>query len=126
MKSETVSSWFDHVKNFWSDLVARFNTSSFDIVQILLYGGVAFIAGFLVNRYFRSLFLGILLSVAFIVFLHYSQIILIDMTKLKALLGITSDHSLEWYLSEALNWIKNNVILSLSAFFGFMIGYKSA
>ncbi len=119
-------SWQQQAQLWWDDLLLRLDFKSVDLMRLALYGGVSFIIGFLIKRYFRSLFIGILLSLVLIGFLHYTQIITLDFAKLNALLGLSADRSLESYLHLATSWVKDNVVLALSIFIGFIIGYKAA
>lgn len=126
MKASPALTWQEQIMSWWQQLVQQFNMQSVEIFQLIFYGGAAFIIGFLIKRYFRSLFIGLILSLIFIAFLHYAQIITLDVGKLNEFIGFGRADTLENYFKILVLWIKNNLVLAAATFLGFLIGYQSA
>lgn len=95
-------------------------------VEIAGYLIAGFIAGFLIKyggRLFFLLFLGALMALWA---LDYFQMVTIHYSVLKQVLGLSQDMTMADFLTQTNSWIREHIIESLAAFFGFVFAWKYA
>lgn len=118
------------LKNLWTSLKLKlatyFHSLSLDAnkaMHILAYSGVAFLAGFLFKRYFRTAFIIILVFAVTCFALTYFGFIAIDWVKIQSVTGVKSTDTVSSLSTVAGLWIKKNILVSLGALVGFIVGY---
>jgi len=131
MASKNVSvegGWFETLKEKLTidALLQKFKLSKNKIIEIGLYLGVGFLAGFLLRRYFKYIVVIIAIIVGF-VFLEKSGVIhiTVDWTRFQEVFGIQISQKIDGgLLSKYWVWIKDNVVVAVSFSVGFFIGLK--
>ncbi|MBL4587715.1 hypothetical protein JKY79_00020 [Candidatus Babeliales bacterium] len=88
-----------------------------------LLSGLIF--GILAKRYFRVLFWIGLFSATIIFFLEYKSIVNINWTALNIFLGLSETATFDSLLTMFLEWLKQNVLVSVISTIGFLLGLKS-
>src|SRR5690242_2249384 len=119
-------SWWDQMKSkFDGDWIKQFDFSTQTLIELATYCGIGFLSGFLVKRYGRVV-VTIVISLA-VIFgaLSYMQIISIDWTQIRSIMGIDESASLDTLFQTIIMWIKDHVKIVVSALVGFFIGYKA-
>ena len=95
------------------------------LVQGLLFFGAAFILGICVKRYFKLLVVGLFLTSVIYLLLDYNNLITVDWLSVKQLLGVPMQQANVRTIVEAIwGWIRTNVMLSIVALIGFLVGYR--
>lgn len=95
-------------------------------VELGAYMIAGFIVGFLVKhggRFFFMLLLGAFLALWA---LDYFKIVTIHYTMFKSVVGLPADMTFNDIITVSTTWIKEHIIESLVAFFGFIIAWKFA
>lgn len=95
-------------------------------VEILSYTGVAFLAGFLFKRFFRTAFVVTLCFFSALFLLTYFGFVTVDWAKIQELTGVHSTDTVAALGAAATLWIRENVLVSLGSLVGFVIGYSVA
>jgi uncharacterized membrane protein (Fun14 family) len=98
--------------------------SSADAIRAVIYFGVGFAVGFLFKRYFKFLLGSVLAALILILFLYYNKILDIDWEALNLFLGLEPTADFGVLLNNIFEWIKLNLLMSISSAVGFLIGYK--
>jgi uncharacterized membrane protein (Fun14 family) len=94
------------------------------LIEVGIYWGCGFLTGYFLKR-FSNAFVIIILTLLALFLLHQAQIINLsfNMDKLREFFGIVTTHDSSW-LSAYLHWVKDNIILVLSFFIGFLMGIR--
>lgn len=117
----------DKLKSFlnWNTLSSRLRLSKEKLIEIGLYFGVGFLAGFILHRYAYIVAFLILFIVGLI---GLQQINLIDITiywdEVGALLGMKQVAISPNIFSTMWSWVQLNVIVVISLILGFWLGAK--
>lgn len=132
--SEFFSSAMENIKAFWTDFDLKtwaesVGGSSAQAIQAAVYFGLSFAIGFLFKKYFKFLFMTFLVSFFVIAFLHYNKLgVTIDFKAIKTMLGLGNSapamSDINILASMFFDWVKSNVLLSVSSVVGFFVGYK--
>jgi uncharacterized membrane protein (Fun14 family) len=93
-------------------------------VEILSYAGVAFLAGFLFKRFFRTAFIVTLSFLGTLFLLTYLGFISVDWVKVQTLTGVHSTDTIAGLGAAVSIWVRENVLVSMGAFVGFIVGYS--
>jgi len=118
--------WFDAIKDKSSGLFDKIRDSKESIVDVALYAGLGFLLGYLVKR-FSSYLIMIAIFIVIIVALQQFEVIFVavNWAKIQSALGMqpaaTVDASL---MSSCWEWMKANVLISVSFIIGFLLGLK--
>ena len=110
------------LQEFWNS----FEKPSSWYVELSAYVIAGFIVGFLVKhggRFFFMLLLGAFLALWA---LDYFNIVTIHYPVFKTVVGVPADTSVNDVTLTVTGWIKEHIIESLVAFFGFIIAWKFA
>ena len=105
----------------WAEDVG--GTSS-EAVQAGIYFGVGFAIGFLFKKYFKFLLACLFASVVLILVLEYNKVLEIDWQAFNVLVGFEPNADIGVILNSIFDWIKENLLVSVSSIVGFLIGYK--
>lgn len=116
---ETVKEWWQGI-----DFDKIFGSSSTDAVQVAIFFVTSFAVGFLFKKYLKFIFMCLLMSFLLIKGLEYYKVLDIDWEQLNILLGFKPQTTFGELTNLAVEWIKVNVVVSVSAGVGFLIGYK--
>jgi hypothetical protein len=131
LDSMTLTTTADKVKGFWNEFDMKkwsqdVGGNYSEAVQAVIYFGVSFGAGFIIKRHFKLIFGCLALSLILIKGMEYYKLLEIDYTAIKDLFGISADKKdfITPLVMQTTDWIKANLIASIAALIGFLIGYK--
>lgn len=118
--------WFDAAKSKAGGLFEKIKDSKDTLFDIALYGGLGFLVGYLVKKFSGYL---IMLAIFIVVILALQQFELlfvsVNWAKIQSAVGIqpavTPDASM---LGMVWEWMKVNVLISVSFIIGFLLGLK--
>ncbi len=117
------------VKDFWNSLdleqwSEKIGGTSGEAIQAAIYFGLSFAIGFLFKKYFKFCFLCLIITVVSIKALEYNGFITIDMEAIKTALGMAGEGNVNTLLNAGIEWIKGHLLVFVSSFVGFLVGYK--
>ncbi len=133
MESNTLTSTMDKVKSAWSEFdldkwsnEIGGNPTVAQAIQAGIYFCISFIFGYLLKRHFKTIIISLLLSAIIIKGLEYYKLIEIDWNAIKDLLGISTEKTdfITPFINSAVEWIKNNIIISIASLVGFLLGSR--
>jgi len=120
--------WIENIKNALnpSKIMERLNLSRGKLLELGLFLGLGFVAGFLLKKYAKYLVIFILLIIGFVFLDRYGIIkFAIDWNKVQEVVGMkTVAMSGDSLLHIIWEWIKTNVGIVLSFSVGFLLGLK--
>lgn len=125
----TVNGIFDAIKTNWQKVDLKkwshdIGGSSAEAVHAAMYFVIAFGFGFLLKKYFKYLFAGLVIAVIAIAFLEYSKMLTIDWAAIKATTGINTTADLNTLASSSVAWVKANIFLFGASIIGLLLGYR--
>ncbi len=117
------------VKNFFTgfDLkqwAEKIGGSSAEAIEAAVYFGLCFAIGFLFKKYFKLIFVCLVVSAFVVLGLDYLKMIVIDWPAIKASLGISAGMDLNSMVTHFFDWIKAHLLLFIASIVGFFVGYK--
>jgi uncharacterized membrane protein (Fun14 family) len=123
------TSLLDTVKETLSPntLMEKIKSSKDRLLEIAIYGGIGFISGFLLKKYSTYVGVCILLLIGLGVLHHLGVInIMISWDKVNDFFGIQAvqDMSADNILTSLWEWMKVNMVISISYIVGLFIGLK--
>jgi hypothetical protein len=126
---ELFNDFLNRIKEMWSnfDLKKISNDvggTSAEAVQAAMYFGASFALGFLFKKYFKFLFSCLIISAILIKILEYNTLLTVNWNAIWLFLGVGPETGFNTIINQYFDWIKNNIVLFISAFIGFLIGYK--
>lgn len=128
----TTSSCMDYIKGFWNafDLKAlssRIGGSSAQAVEAVVYFGVSFLIGFLFKKYFKIIFISLVVAGLLVFVLHHNNMLTIDWAAIKACGGFGPEADMHTIVKsfgmQLVDWIKENVLVAIASAVGFLLGY---
>lgn len=130
--TKTLQTFFDSVKNMWLqfDLKAWANNlggSSSQAILAAVYFGLSFAIGYLFKKYFKFLFMSLIVAGFVIVLAHYNGLITINMGAIKNLFGIgtkVTGGDVNILINRFFDWVRDNLLYFISCVVGFFVGYK--
>lgn len=127
--AQYANSAIDSVKKFWTDLdikswAERIGGSSAEAVEAAIYFGLSFGAGFLFKKYFKLLFICLVVALFMIKSMEYAKFLVIDWTAVKSFFGITGGSDFNTLTNRCFDWIKEHLLLFIASTIGFLVGYK--
>lgn len=127
--AEYFSAFAENVKSFWQGLDMKkwaesIGGSSAEAVMAAVFFGLSLAIGFLFKKYFKFVFVCLLVSAFIIKSLEVAQLLTIDWTAVQTLLGMKSATDFNTLLNIWFMWIRNNLLLFISSVVGFLVGYK--
>ena len=117
----------DSIKGWWKSLGIEqkiLGDASYDAVQVSIFFVTFFAIGFLFKKYLRFIFMSLLITFLVIKGLEYYKLINVDWGSLKAMMGFDPAATLEMMYTKTSIWIRTNMVVFLSSFVGFVVGYK--
>ena len=119
--------WFDKLKNSLQldKLAEKLNFSKHKILDMALFFGIGFLAGFLWKRYANYFIAGIIFT-TILILLHQIDLIhlSINWVKVQECCGIEPASADADMLTMLWDWAKNNVLIIFSFIIGFCFGAK--
>ena len=120
--------WFETFKdklNF-DALTKKFDLSKDKVFTLLAYLGAGFLAGFLIKKYFRYVFVLALIIVGIYLLQRTGAVtITIDWVRMNEVFGIKAMPQMDGNtFAIAWAWIRANMAVSISFLLGFIIGWK--
>lgn len=109
-----------------NEFLAKINLSKDRILDVLIYGGIGFLSGFLFKKFSRYVIV-VLLTLGGIFALNYLGIIqiFVDWDKMNSFLGIQQVAVPNGNMFSLLfEWVKVNVLITISFVVGFLLGMK--
>lgn len=130
--SSTFSTAADSLKRFWLQFNLKkwaedIGGSSAQAIQAAAYFALSFAIGFLFKKYFRFLFMCLVVSAFIVLLLHYNKLAVIDVKAIKAMLGLTGgapSGDMNVLINRFFDWVRDNMLFFISSIVGFVIGYK--
>jgi uncharacterized membrane protein (Fun14 family) len=135
MESNTITNTMDKVKtawnefdlNKWSNEVGGSSPAA-EAIQAGIYFCISFGIGYVFKKHFKTIVLSLLLSALIIKGLEYYKLLEIDWNAIKNLLGVSTPADKQDLMAPMANncveWVKHNVIITISALIGFLLGCK--
>lgn len=126
VEGTTQSGWMDTVKSKSSSLIEKIRDSKETIFDIALYGGLGFLLGYLVKKFSSYLIaFAIFILILFVLQQFEFMFVAINWAKVQSTLGIQPVNSAEASILGAVwEWMKANVLISVSFIIGFLLGLK--
>lgn len=117
---EKMKSWFK-----WDAIHQKLNLSKDTFIEIGLYLGAGFLAGFLLKKYAHIIFLLTFFVVGIVILQQYDVLSLsINWDKAESVLGIHRTTISTSTLHMIWDWMKLNLFIVISFVVGFMFGFK--
>ena len=116
--------WWRMVQQQFEALIQRLNISLQDIVRILSFFGIGFFVGFLLKKYLRYFFIITLTLIFFFIVFDRFGVILVDWSHIQQLTGVDPQSTIQYTGEQILLIIQEHIILVISGFIGFVIGYR--
>ena len=129
--SENFHAFVDKIKLWWQEfnlqtLSERVGGSSAEAIQAAVYFGVAFISGFFFKKYAKFLIITMVILGVTMKLLEYNNVITIHWETMRIMTGIESPFDFNIFMKTSFAWIKQNILLTVAAALGFLVGYKLA
>lgn len=108
-------------------IIQKAKLSKDKIYEAVLYGGIGLISGYLVKRYSAYVVMAVIALIGLWVLQQYGVVhIAINWDKVYEVFGIqvAQDVSADTVLGMAWEWIKVNMVISISYLIGFFIGLR--
>jgi uncharacterized membrane protein (Fun14 family) len=121
---DTAVGIFHRAKTSALDWLNSLDLNSRKVIEIVSFFGIGFFSGFLLKKYFRYVLLSLIVLTVVAFILENSSIIHIDWNRVRSILGIASTDTIDSIFYVSFDWVKANVVSSISALIGFVIGYK--
>jgi len=121
--TETAKGWFETLKAKVQSFFDNLNLNQQTLVEYAAYFGVGFFSGFIFKKYARGFILYALIFGGLLYGLHYFEIITIDWTKLKDLIGMTHTDTGD-AMAPYIKWAREHIMQLIIGIIGFVIGYN--
>ena len=121
---QTSKEILDTFKTKFNEYTASLSLDSAKAIEILSYTGVAFVAGFLFKKFFKTAFLVAISFFAILFVLSYLGLISIDWVKLQAVTGVHTTDTISSVGSAVYSWAWANILATSGAIVGFIVGYS--
>lgn len=108
------------VSSFFSQMSLSANT----FLQLGMYLVGGFIFGFLLKKYFSTVIFLLVLGLLLVLGFEYLQVITIDWTAFRSLLGLQEQMTIGQLLTAWGTMIKDNLVPVISGLVGFIVGYR--
>jgi hypothetical protein len=126
---EYVSGALESTKKFWHDLDIKkwseqIGGSSAEAIEAAVYFCLSFAVGFLFKKYFKFIFICLIVSLFIIKGMEYSNFLVVNWDAIKTFFGMTGPTDFNAVVDHFFDWIKNHLLLFIAATVGFLVGYK--
>lgn len=114
------------MKGWWEkiDLEGWFGESSADAIQVAVYFVSFFAIGFLFKKYLKFIFFALLFSIVLIKGMEYYKILDVDWEALNTFLGFEPKATIGSIANMVFDWVRVNLVVTISSTLGFLLGYK--
>ncbi len=119
-------SWWESCQQYIYQVLERFKLNTHDLIQLLAFFVMGFCVGFLFKKYVRYFFILTLLFVLLIMIFNRMGIVLINWGHMQQLTGIDSGMTLKQCFEQIALMVRENLLLTISALIGFMLGFRVA
>jgi len=116
--------WWESLEQYFEQFIQKLGVTLQDIVQMLSFFGIGFLTGFLLKKYMRYFFIITSIMIIFLIVFDHFGIILINWSHVQQLTGIDPTNTIQQVGEHVIALVKENIILTISGFFGFIIGYR--
>lgn len=110
-------SWFEMIQNFFVGYPMW-------AVELGVFGVGGLLVGFLFKGIGRFLVLLAILGISIAVILHYTQVVVLPVAKIKTLLGLRDVFSIQEGFQVFAAWSREHLIALLSLIVGLLLGWK--
>ncbi len=129
--NENLHGFMDKVRMWWGEfnlqtLSEKVGGSSAEAIHAAVYFGVAFISGFLFKKYAKFLLLTLIFMVVTLKVMEYNNLISFHWDTLQTMTGIEVPLDFNFVMKTSFAWVKQNILLTVAAALGFLVGYKLA
>ncbi|MDR3647062.1 MAG: hypothetical protein P4L22_05985 [Candidatus Babeliales bacterium] len=123
-QASSVTNWMDSIKETLLNWYNKLDLNSNKVIELASYFAVAFFIGFILKRHARILFsCAIVLTIALLIFAYF-DLAFINWSKVRELTNISPNDTLGTLIENCIIWVKQNIILVISALLGILFGYK--
>lgn len=116
--------WFDTIKSKIEEFIGQFELSWEQLTQLGIALAAGITLGFLVKRYGRQTIFFLIFFAGLLFGLEYLNVITIQWTNLKDLVGLAPAETVEGVARGYFDWAQKNVVAVVTGLIGFLIGYK--
>lgn len=106
------------------DWFNKLDISTSKMLELLAYFGVGFFVGFLLKKYFKYIFIAILILALSLFVLQNINVVSIDWMKIRQITGVSPEDTIGSLFQVYLEWVKQNILIISTGFVGLLIGYK--
>jgi uncharacterized membrane protein (Fun14 family) len=124
INTNVIHNWYESAKNFIDEWARKINLTGAQVMEFLSYLGIGFVVGFLFKKFSSHALIAIGVFILGVLGLETLGILTIDWTQVNNLTGIGPSDTIGSLLSNYFMWLKEHFGVVLSAFIGFLIGYK--
>lgn len=119
----------DSIHGFFARLgvdrwLAKMNIDSTEVVRDGLGFIMGMIFGFTCKKYCKIMLITVGVTIAVIKGLEYQNLLTLDYAGFKTFIGVDSAATFSSFGSDALTWIKENMVATTCTALGFLIGFK--
>ncbi len=127
--ADYANSMVSNIKKFWSELdikgwAEKIGGSSAEAVEAAIYFGLSFGVGFLFKKYFKQVFICLVVALFMIKIMEYANFLVIDWAAIKTFFGMTGVSDFNALTNRGFDWIKNHLLLFIATTVGFLVGYR--
>lgn len=112
--------WWESLQHSIEGALTKLNLSSHDIVHIISFVIGGAVVGFLFKKYLKYLFIFTLIFVLLLIMLDRTGWVAVNWS----MTGIDPQVTVQQSLQNMFTMVRDNMVLSVSAFVGFIIGYS--
>lgn len=111
------SNWFETIKTKLQEYPAW-------VFDCAVFGIIGFVAGFVIKNFGKLVLFGILALIVGLAGLHYGNIVSVNVSQIKAILGLAAAHTIDDGIRIYSAWAQHHAIGVISATVAFFIGWK--
>lgn len=115
--------WFQVMQAQLDQIAHKLGVSS----SLFTEGAIAivsgFVIGFIAKKYGRPVLSSLILLAAFLALLNHFSIITIEWSKIKALIGLSQDETMQSVMSHMVDWTREHILPVAIGGIAFFIGY---
>lgn len=104
--------WFSTLDFSWATLGYGF-----------LYCFIGFLTGLIINKFTKNVIAIVLLTLLIFCIFHYFDVVVVDVVKVKTLIGLKPNDTFESFIATLYYWIKAHKFFTIASLIGFVIGY---
>jgi hypothetical protein len=114
----------DGIKQSFNNLTKKFEFSTNNLIEVASYFAAGFFIGFLFKKFGKIFILSIIFLIGFLFLMENFKLVVIDWAKIKDFTGISPTETIGDLFKNIFSIIKENIVIVISAVFGFLIGYR--